>query len=116
MKRGSEQSSAGLEGPPSEVVYTRTAERPEGPWSAPQVLLVLPALRADSEGGRDPARRCYAAKAHPAFGTPDRMIVTYVCSLMAVDGRSGIEVMQRLLDSPKLYRPKVVSWPRPIRP
>jgi hypothetical protein len=44
------------------------------------------------------------------------MVVTYVCNLMAVAGANGLEVMQRLLESPELYRPKVVSWPRPARP
>ena len=105
----------GLEEPPSPIVYTRTAERPEGPWSAPLSLFSIPDLREDSAGGFVPGVRCYAAKAHPGFGTIDRMIVTYVCNPMAVEGATASDSLQRLLDDPRVYRPKVVSWPRPIQ-
>ena len=110
------QSGAGREPLPSSVVYTRTAKRPEGPWSEPRALFVIPDLREDAAEGHDPAKRCYGAKAHPRFGTPARMVVTYVCNLMPLPGLDPHEVMGRLLDDLGLYRPRVVSWPRPGQP
>jgi len=76
------QGGAGIEGEPSAAVYTRMAERPEGPWSPPRVLFVVPELWEGRAGSVDPARRCYAAKAHPTFGAIERVVVTYACNLL----------------------------------
>jgi hypothetical protein len=107
------QGGAGIAGELSAAVYTRTAERPEGPWSPPRVLFVVPELREEAAPGMDPARRCYAAKAHPTFGTIERMLVTYACNLLAIEGEAPGAVMERLLEDLGEYRPVVVSWPRP---
>jgi hypothetical protein len=64
----------------------------------------------------DPARRCYAAKAHPTFGTVERMVVTYACNLLVVGGEAPGAVMERLRERLEEYRPVVVSWPRPDPP
>ncbi|MBW2426647.1 MAG: DUF4185 domain-containing protein [Deltaproteobacteria bacterium] len=110
------QGGAGITGEPSAAVYTRTAERPEGPWSQPRVLFVVPDLGAETVAKLDPARRCYAAKAHPTFGTVERMVVTYACNLLVVGGEAPGAVMERLRERLEEYRPVVVSWPRPDPP
>jgi len=113
------QPAGSSRGSPSDLVQTRTALRPEGPWSEPRTLFVIPDLRRDSADGHDPEKLCYAAKAHPDFGTSDRIVVTYVCNLLR--DTSGVRTEEgrrertlRLLDNLELYRPKVVSWPRPL--
>jgi hypothetical protein len=110
------QGDSGLDGPASRVVYTRTAPGPEGPWSAPRGLFVVAELQEDTREKPDPALRCYAAKEHPEFSTIDQLVVTYACNLMAVGGADADVVWQRLLEDTEVYRPKVVSWPRPSAP
>lgn len=113
------QAAGSSRGSPSDLVQTRTALRPEGPWSEPRTLFVIPDLRRDTADGHDPTKLCYAAKAHSEFGTADRIVVTYVCNLLrdlsadpTEDDRR--ERTRRLLDNLEIYRPKVVSWPRPM--
>jgi len=108
------QPDGSAPGSPSDLVQTRTALRPEGPWSEPRTLFVIPDLRRDAASGYDPDKLCYAAKAHPDFGTPDRIVLTYVCNLIADASGDREERTGRLLDNLEVYRPKVVSWPRPL--
>ena len=101
-------------GSPSALIQTRTAPRPEGPWSEPRTLFVIPDLRRDAASGYDPDKLCYAAKIHSDFGTADRIVVTYVCNLIADASGDREKRTERLLDNLEVYRPLVVSWPRPL--
>jgi hypothetical protein len=66
----------------------RWAERLEGPWSAPQVLLpAIPEVTpADPRYHR--ATFCYAGKEHIQFASPGRLVATYVCNA-STDGEEG---------------------------
>lgn len=108
------QPAGSSRGPHSNLIQTRTAPRPEGPWSEPRTLFVIPDLRRDTADGYDPDKLCYAAKAHPDFRTSDRIVVTYVCNLIGDASGDREERTRRLLDNLEIYRPKVVSWPRPL--
>ena len=108
------QPAGSSRGSPSALIQTRTAPRPEGPWSEPRTLFVIPDLRRDAAAGYDPDKLCYAAKAHPDFGTADRIVVTYVCNLIGEASGDREKRTGRLLDNLEVYRPEVVSWPRPL--
>jgi hypothetical protein len=108
------QPAGSSRGSPSELIQTRTASRPEGPWSEPRTLFVIPDLRRDAASGYDPDKLCYAAKAHSDFGTSDRIVVTYVCNLIGDESGDREKRTERLLDNLEVYRPQVVSWPRPL--
>jgi hypothetical protein len=72
-------------------VIARFAPRPEGPWSAPEVLF------RPRESGRNSAN-VYAAKAHPELeGAP--LIVTYATNSFD---------FSRLIGSRRLYYPRVI--------
>jgi len=76
-----------------------------GPWSSPATLYRYP----ETERGNPdftPDVFCYAAKEHPEFETNDDLVLTYACNSRKMD-----EVMR----NPRLYRPIVVTLPRPAR-
>jgi hypothetical protein len=94
---------------PSEIVSMRRARNLEGPWSQPEALFTIPEMESDAAEERDENLICYAGKAHPQFASADQLVVTYVCNLFARHKAEGLEVAQRLLDSPNLYRLRAVS-------
>jgi hypothetical protein len=76
----------------SEEIVIRTAPRPHGPWSEPQVVFRCP------EAARDDEVFCYAAKAHPSMsGSAHELILTYVTNSMD---------FARIENSAELYRPR----------
>ena len=58
----------------------QTADKPEGPWSKPMVLIEnIPEV--DSKNPRyDKHNFCYAGKEHIEFARSKNLIVTYVCN------------------------------------
>lgn len=116
------------DGPPDHV-WIRSAPRLAGPWSARQSLHVIPGSRPDRatsasasasasppETGDPVGRFCYAAKAHPQYERPGRLLVTWVCSLFAPDAQAVGPVLERLAATPGLYRARAVSLPVPAFP
>jgi hypothetical protein len=94
---------------PSDAVWIRTAERPEGPWSERRLLFRVPELHPSWLGGFDEAAGCYAAKEHPQLAREGRLVLTYVCNLFARPGEAPGPVLRRLLVDMDLYRPVPVA-------
>ena len=94
---------------PSGTIYLRSAAQPEGPWSPRVSLQQIPEVEPPS----DPDLACYAAKAHPAFGTRNSLVITYVCNLFAVSEGDQLAVLQKLQKDMSLYRPRVLELPIP---
>jgi hypothetical protein len=76
------------------TILMRTAEAPEGPWSAPEKLYQCPDMKFS------PQVFCYAAKGHPELSATDELLISY-----AANSESFSEVM----NDTRLY------WPRFIR-
>lgn len=76
------------------TILIRTAEIPEGPWSAPMKLYQCPDMRIS------PHVFCYAAKGHPELSATNELLISY-----AANSDSLSEVM----NDTRLY------WPRFIR-
>jgi hypothetical protein len=95
--------------PPSDAIYARTAERLEGPWTAPHPIFHMPELAPASR--TDPNTFCYAAKEHPQLAREGEIFITYVCNLFTPPGDDAIAIMQRLFVAMDLYRPVVVTLP-----
>ena len=94
-------------------VYLRGAERLTGPWSEPRSIFLIPDIQADYAGGHDPDTFCYAAKAHPEFSPPGRLLLTYVCNLWAGADEPPWQAIERLTTEMNLYRPQPVLIPLP---
>jgi hypothetical protein len=107
----------GAPGPPRRdspsTIWIRSANRLEGPWSAPYPLFVTPETIEIPTSPIDPNLFCYAGKAHPEFAEPGNLLVTYVCNLFARSDEEAPKILRRLLASPDLYRPRVISLPIP---
>ncbi|MEE8166871.1 MAG: hypothetical protein V3T64_14990, partial [Myxococcota bacterium] len=97
----------------ADSVWIRRAQQLEGPWSAPEVLFEIPEMELNASGERDKNLFCYAAKAHPQFAAPGRLLITYVCSLFARNPTETLEVLRRLQETPGLYRARALSVPIP---
>ncbi len=93
---------------PSGAIFARTAPGPEGPWS-PRVL--VHEIREVGLDGLDgaPGMICYAAKEHPAFDAPGRLLITYVCNYADVDGAGAIPTLRRLQRDMDTYVPRVID-------
>lgn len=98
------------------VVWLRRAERLTGPWSPPQPLAVVPEQSPGHRLAQDPNLFCYAGKAHPQFGGPDGLIVTYVCNLYARSEEEIPGTLERLRESPGIYRPRAMRLKIPQAP
>ncbi len=83
---------------PSEEVFLRTAKSLRGPWTASQVLYRIPDMRPTSPT-YDPDTFCYAAKEHPQYRQPGKILLTYVCNTMKV---------KKLETNLSIYFPKAV--------
>lgn len=63
----------------NQLLY-QTAEKPEGPWSKP-VVLIATIPEVDPKSPRyDKNNFCYAGKEHIGFAQPGNLVVTYVCN------------------------------------
>lgn len=94
-------------------VQIRAAQRLEGPWSAPVPLFAIPETVPSPRNPVDENLFCYAAKAHPQFAEAGQLLVTYVCNLFARSAAETQPVLERLLHTTDLYRPKALSIPIP---
>lgn len=90
------------------VIWLRRAKRLEGPWSPPQPLAIVPERSPGNPLALDPNLFCYAGKAHPQFGGPDELVVTYVCNLYARTEKEIPGTLERLRESPGIYRPRAM--------
>jgi len=97
----------------SSAIRMRSSRSLEGPWSPPQDLYTIPEMEPGADGRVDANIFCYAAKAHPQFAPVGNLLVTYVCNLFARNEDELIPVLERLANSPDLYRPIAVSLPIP---
>ena len=97
--------------PPSDEVFVRTAESPEGPWSEPTSIYRMPEPLADHAVGRDPNTFCYAAKEHPQLARDGDILFTYVCNFFTPTGEDPYAILRRLFARMDLYRPQVVTIP-----
>jgi hypothetical protein len=75
-------------------IVMRTADAPQGPWSAPGMLYQCPDMTIS------PSVFCYAGKAHPELSAPDELLISY-----AANSQNSSEV----LNDARLY------WPRFVR-
>jgi hypothetical protein len=81
----------------------QTADKPEGPWTAPKVL-GPPIPEVDPQSSlHDKSTFCYAGKEHIEFARDKNLVVTYVCN-SAEDMQSQTSFIRRNLF---LYRPVV---------
>lgn len=100
-------------------IWIRFADRLEGDWSRPRAFYQVPEslpgrARDENEGDENDEKVfCYAGKAHPQFGGPRRLVVTYVCNLFAQDPDETLETLDELIRRTDLYRPRAVSLPMP---
>jgi hypothetical protein len=88
------------------LIY-RSAERPEGPWSDPKVLIgALPEVNpADPKYHKN--NFCYAGKEHIQFARKGRLVTTYVCNSLDDMEKGDQFIRNRLF----LYRPVVNEVP-----
>lgn len=76
----------------SKNIMLRTASKPYGEWSAPQIIYQCP------EAAWDKKIVCYAAKAHPSLSAkPDELVITYIAN--------SSDFFQMAADA-RLYRPR----------
>lgn len=97
---------------PASDVLLRQAEHLEGPWSEPRPIHAMQEVttRDDALPGRP---YCYAGRAHPQFAPSGTLLLTWVCNLFAAPGDAVPAVLERLRNSPELYRPHAVRVPVP---
>jgi hypothetical protein len=72
----------------------RTANAPEGPWSAPTKLYQCPDTKISSQVF------CYAAKGHPELSANNELLISYA---------SNSESVSEVMNDTRLY------WPHFIR-
>jgi hypothetical protein len=99
---------------PATVIRLRRADQLAGPWTEAEDLYAIPETVPGTDGSFDPNVFCYAAKAHPQFAPPGRLLVSYVCNLFARNEREVEPILRRLARSPDLYRARFVEIPLPV--
>lgn len=75
-------------------IVMRTAETPEGPWSAPTTLYQCPDIKIS------PRVFCYAGKGHPELSATNELLISYA---------ANSEKLSEVMDDTRLY------WPRFVR-
>lgn len=88
---------------PSDEIRFRTAPELAGPWSEGQTIYRIPDMQKGAPH-YDRDTFCYAAKEHPEFELPGKLLFTYVCNTFAVP---------KLATNPTIYFPKTVIVPMP---
>lgn len=76
------------------IILMRTADAPEGPWSAPTKIYQCPDMNIS------PQVFCYAAKGHPELSATNELLISYA---------ANSERLSEVLNDTRLY------WPRFIR-
>jgi hypothetical protein len=91
---------------PSQDIVVSSAERLEGPWSAPEVVYQMPEMVPGSDV-YDVDNICYGGAEHVAFNPePDeRLLFTYTCNSL---------VFAKQVANLDLYVPVVVDVPNPL--
>lgn len=88
----------------NQLLY-QTADKPEGPWSKPTVLIkTVPEVDPQSPL-YDKHNFCYAGKEHIGFAHPGNLVVTYVCNSAENFQKKNNFIRRNLF----LYRPVVNS-------
>ena len=86
----------------NQLLY-QTADKPEGPWSKPSVLIAT-VPEGDPKSTRyDEHNFCYAGKEHIEFARPGNLVVTYVCNSAENFKKRNNFIRRNLF----LYRPVV---------
>lgn len=85
-----------------QMLYS-TAEAPEGPWTAPRVLIGSIPEVDQSSSRYDKNNFCYAGKEHLEFSRGQTLVVTYVCNSYEDFENSQSFIRKNLF----LYRPVV---------
>jgi hypothetical protein len=88
---------------PSDKIVLRTAPRLIGPWSEAQVIFRIPDVQPGAPA-YDRETFCYAAKEHPEFAPPGKLLLTYVCNSLTP---------MKVATNPTIYFPKAVLVPLP---
>jgi hypothetical protein len=94
---------------PEVAIRARSAVALVGPWSEPADLAIVPETTPGHARSGDKNLFCYAGKAHAQFSTATELVVTYVCNLYAREPEEAYVVLERLRESPDLYRPRALS-------
>jgi hypothetical protein len=81
----------------------QTADKPEGPWSAPQALITTIAEVNPQGALYDKNNFCYAGKEHIQYVKGKNLVVTYVCNSMENSLNQTSFIRKNLF----LYRPVV---------
>ena len=86
----------------NQIMY-QTADKPEGPWSKP-IVLIANVAEVDPKSPRyDDQNFCYAGKEHIQFAQPENLVVTYVCNSAENFQKKNNFIRRNLF----LYRPVV---------
>ena len=88
----------------NQLLY-QTADKPEGPWSKPIVLIKTIPEVAPQSPRYDKHNFCYAGKEHIGFARPGNLVVTYVCNSVENFQKKNNFIRRNLF----LYRPVVNS-------
>jgi hypothetical protein len=80
-------------------IYVRTAQRPEGPWSAPRTIYTVPDV------AKSRAYFTYAAKGHASLSRPSELLVTYLVNSQNFGD---------LMGDTTIYRPKFLRVPAAV--
>ena len=88
---------------PSDKIIFRTAPDIAGPWSEGRVIHHIAEMQPSSPG-YDKDTFCYAAKEHPEFESPGKLLFTYVCNSFTV---------KKVATTPSIYFPQTVMMPMP---
>jgi hypothetical protein len=95
-------------------IVFRTAKELVGPWSSPRGLFVIPEMDPSrSPEGISGNLFCYAGKAHPQFSKRDSLVISYVCNFFATSEQDAFLVLEELLSSPEIYRPRAFRIEHP---
>jgi hypothetical protein len=88
----------------NQLLY-QTADKPEGPWTAPKAL-IAPIPEVDPQSPLyDKNTFCYAGKEHIEFARSRSLVVTYVCNSSENFQKQNNFIRRNLF----LYRPVVIT-------
>ncbi len=88
---------------PSDEIWFRTSPKLTGPWTKGQKIYKVPDMQPGAPSYSHNTF-CYAAKEHPEFETPGKLLFTYACNSLEV---------KSLVDNLNIYFPKTVVMPMP---
>lgn len=88
---------------PSDEIWFRTAPKLTGPWTEGKKIYKVPDMQPGSPD-YSPNTFCYAAKEHPEFEPPGKLLLTYACN------STNVKSLEKNLS---IYFPKTVIMPMP---